>query len=137
MKPRRLLFDAELLLDVLFDRSEDETVPRLWARVELGAVEGLVTADAVSLIHAAASEARGAAHALRLIRELLRVFQVARVDQEVVDRALELARKDFALALLVVAARTARCHGVVTARAPQPQLGVACLTPAEALAALR
>lgn len=137
MKIRRLLLDDELLLDVLLAREDDEDAARLWARVELGAVEGLIAAQAVATIHRAAKQARGPAFALRLLRAVLRVFGIARVDAQVVEGAVELAGRDFETALLVTADRASRCHAVVTRRPTERDLGVACLSPAEALAAIR
>ena len=112
---RRILFDTNIILDVLLDRKPHaEASARVWAAVEAGMVDGLISAHAVTTIHYLIQKEMGAAKAKRIVAALLRVFAVAPVDGAVIQEAMRLPFSDFEDAVTAVAARLAACDYIVT-----------------------
>jgi predicted nucleic acid-binding protein len=111
----RILFDTNVVLDVLLDRQPHaEASASIWAAVETGAAEGMLAAHAVTTIHYLLQRERGNARAKRIVSAILRVFKVAPVDGEVVQEALHLPLSDFEDAVTSAAARLADCAYIVT-----------------------
>ena len=128
---KRLLFDVNVVLDVLLDRRPHaEASAAAWAAVEICIAEGLLAAHAVTTIHYLVRKEMGAAKATRTISSILQVFSVAVVDGAVVQEALQLSCSDFEDAVTAAAARTAGCDYIVT-RDPKGFRGspVRSLTP--------
>lgn len=112
---RRVLFDTNIVLDVLLDREPHaEASAAVWAAVELGAAEGLLAAHAVTTVHYLAARELGAAKARQAVSDILAVFRVAAVDSAVLEEALHLPFSDFEDAVTAVAARLAGCECIVT-----------------------
>lgn len=112
---RRLLFDVNVILDVLLDRHTHADAASLaWAFVEQGTVEGLLSAHAVTTIHYLNQKAVGQRRARATTEALLDVFGVAQVTSEVLRAALALGWPDFEDAVTAAAARAAGCHAIVT-----------------------
>ena len=112
---RRLLLDLSVVLDVLLDRKPHVTsAAALWAAVEAGRGEGVLSAHAFTTIHYLARRARGPRFARQTLEDLLRVFQVAPVDGAVVRSALALSWPDFEDAVCATAAATSRCEAIVS-----------------------
>jgi predicted nucleic acid-binding protein len=112
---RRLLFDTNVVLDVLLDRKPHvEASAAAWATVETGVAEGLLAAHAVTTIHYLLRKEMGAAKARRIISTILKVFRVAAVDGAVIEEALQLSFPDFEDAVTAAAARLADCDYIVT-----------------------
>jgi predicted nucleic acid-binding protein len=127
----RLLFDTNVVLDVLLDRRRfAEASARSWAAVETGVAEGLLAAHAVTTIHYLVRKELGNSQAARIISSLLGVFGVAAVNQEVLEEALRSPSPDFEDAVTAAAARCAGCDCIVT-RDPKGFRGstVRALTP--------
>ena len=127
----RLLFDTNVVLDVLLDRQPyAEASAAAWAAVESGKAEGLVAAHAVTTIHYLIRKEMGAVKAKRIVSAILRVFGIAVVDGAVVQEALQLSFSDFEDAVTAAAARLAGCECIVT-RDPKGFRGspVRSLTP--------
>jgi predicted nucleic acid-binding protein len=134
---RRILFDTNVVLDVLLDRQPYvEASSAAWAAVETGISEGMLAAHAVTTIHYLVRKEVGNTKARRIITAILRVFGVAAVDGAVVQEALQLPLSDFEDAVTAAAARLAGCECIVT-RDPKGFRGspVRALTP-EAVAPL-
>ena len=128
---KRVLFDVNVVLDVLLDRRPHaEASAAAWAAVEAGIAEGLLAAHAVTTIHYLVRKEMGAAKAMRTLSSILRVFHVAGVDGAVVQEALQLSCSDFEDAVTAAAARLAGCDYIVT-RDPKGFRGspVRSLTP--------
>lgn len=128
---KRILFDTNVVLDVLLDRQPYvEASAAAWAAVETGVAEGMLAAHAVTTIHYLVRKERGNAKARRIVSAILRVFGVAAVDAAVLQEALELPWPDFEDAVTAAAARTAGCEFIVT-RDPKGFRGspVRSLTP--------
>jgi predicted nucleic acid-binding protein len=134
---KRILFDTNVVLDVLLDRQPYvEASAAAWAAVESGVAEGLLAAHAVTTIHYLVRKETGNIKARRIISAILRVFGVATVDGAVLQEALQLPLSDFEDAVTAAAARLAGCECIVT-RDPKGFRGspVRPLTP-EAVAPL-
>jgi predicted nucleic acid-binding protein len=127
----RILLDTNIVLDVLLDRrAHAEASTRVWAAVENGRAEGVLSAHAVTTIHYLVQKELGTTHAKRLVSAVLRVLKVAAVDGAIVQDALQLPFADFEDAVTAAAARAAGCRFVVT-RDPKGfrQSPVSALTP--------
>lgn len=128
---KRILFDTNVVLDVLLDRKPYvEASAAAWAAVETGIAEGMLAAHAVTTLHCLVRKEKGALKAKRIISAILRVFGVAAVDGAVIQEALQLPFPDFEDAVTAAAARVAGCECIVT-RDPKGFRGspVRSLTP--------
>src|SRR5437773_9275509 len=91
-----LLLDVNVVLDVLLDRQPHvEAAASLWEMVERGRVKAYLPAHGVTTIHYLIRRERGPAFAARAVTDLLRVFDVAPVDVNVLRAAVALRMKDF------------------------------------------
>jgi len=112
---KRVLFDINVVLDVLLDRHpHTEASAAAWAAVEGGAAEGMLAAHALTTIHYLVRKELGNARAKRIVSAILRVFRVAPVDAAVLQEALQYPLADFEDAVTAAAARTAGCECIVT-----------------------
>jgi len=112
---RRILFDTNIVLDILLDRQPHvEASAAAWAAVETGIAEGMLAAHAVTTIHYLVRKELGDIKTRRIISAILRVFGIATVDARVVQEALQLPFSDFEDAVTAAAARSAGCEFIVT-----------------------
>jgi len=133
---KRVLLDVNVVLDVLLDRAPfADASSAVWAAVEQGEAEGLLSAHAVTTLHYLNAKAVGGRMARETTDALLSVFDVAGVDGAVLNAALALNWNDFEDAVTVAAAKRAKCDALVT-RDPSDFQGssVRVLTPSEARA---
>lgn len=133
---KRVLLDVNVVLDVLQDRAPfAEASSAVWAAVEQGRAEGLLSAHAVTTLHYLNAREVRPRIARDTTESLLDVFGVAVVDAGVLRAALGLRWKDFEDAVTASAARRARCDALVT-RNPRdfPLSPVRVLSPSEAAA---
>jgi predicted nucleic acid-binding protein len=112
---RKLLFDTNVVLDVLLDRQPyAEASAAVWEAVERGVSEGMLAAHAVTTIHYLVQKEKGNARAKRVVTTILGIFTVAAVDDATVREALQLPFSDFEDAVTAAAARRSRCDFIVT-----------------------
>jgi predicted nucleic acid-binding protein len=112
---KRILFDTNVVLDVLLDRQPyAEASAGAWAAVEAGVAEGMLAAHAVTTIHYLVRKEKGSTRAGRIISAILTVFGVAAVNGAVVREALQMPLSDFEDAVTAAAARLAGCELIVT-----------------------
>lgn len=133
---KRVLLDVNVVLDVLLDRKPfADASSAIWAAIERGEAEGLLSAHAVTTLHYLNAKAVGVRMATETTDALLSVFDVAPVDEAVLHSAVSLEWKDFEDAVTAAGARRAKCDAVIT-RNPRDFKGAAVrvLTPAEAVA---
>lgn len=133
---KRLLFDVNVVLDVLLDRKPfADASSAVWSAVERGDAKGLLSAHAVTTLHYLNAKAVGIRMATETTEALLTVFDVAPIDETVLRSAISLKWQDFEDAVTAAGARRAKCDAVVT-RNPRDFKGAAVriLTPAEAVA---
>jgi predicted nucleic acid-binding protein len=132
---KRVLFDVNVVLDVLLDRKPHvEASAAAWAAVETGMAEGLLAAHAVTTIHYLIQKETGAAKARGIVSAILRVFGIAAVNSAVIQEALQLSCPDFEDAVTAAAARLTSSDYIVT-RDPKGFRGspVRPLTPEAAM----
>ena len=111
----RILFDTNVVLDVLLDRAPfAEVSARLFSRVERGDLIGFVGATTVTTVHYLSTKVVGATGASDVVGKLLDLFSVAPVNRTVLVDALGLSVQDFEDAVLHEAARHAGVEGLVT-----------------------
>lgn len=110
-----VLFDTNVVLDALLDREPwAEAAVALFDRVESGGLNGHLEATTVTAIHYIARRNVGAGVADALMRDLLRLFDVAPVNRAVLEGALALGFVDFEDAVLHEAGRLAGAQAIVT-----------------------
>ena len=112
---KRVLFDMNVVLDVLLDRKPfaDQSATA-WAAIESGIAEGFLSAHAVTTIYYFVQKDRGGNYARRIISALLTVFDIAAVDQPVIQEAMRSTLADFEDSVTSTAARHAGCDYIVT-----------------------
>jgi len=111
----KVMFDTNVVLDVLLDREPHiDVAAKLFALVDNGRLEGSICATTVTTIYYIAAKSFGRRRAHTQVHELLGLFEVAAVDREVLDRALELDFADFEDAVAHEAARTSGMSAIVT-----------------------
>lgn len=102
-------------MNVLFDREPwAEASVALFDRVESGGLIGHLGATTVTAIHYIACRNVGAGVADALMRDLLRLFDVASVNRAVLEGALALGFADFEEAVLHEAGRLVGARAIVT-----------------------
>jgi len=105
---KRILFDVNVVLDVLLDRKPHaEASAAAWAAVETGMAEGLLAAHAVTTIHYLVRKETGAAKARGIVSAILRVFGIAAVNSAVLQEAMQLPCSGFEDAVTAASARLA------------------------------
>lgn len=135
---RRLLFDVNVVLDVLLGREPHLAASAAaWAVVERGGVDGVLPANALATIVDLAAGVLGREQARRVVDDLLTVFAVAAVDETVIRRAVGLGLADFEDAVVAAAAEADGC-ALIVSRAPSGFDGspVPAVTPEVLLAML-
>ena len=86
----RVLFDVNVLLDVLLDREPHvQVATKLVALVDNGRIGGAICATAVTTLYHLGAKDLGRRRAHDHIRTLLSLFEVAPVDHDVLQRALD------------------------------------------------
>lgn len=110
-----MLFDTNVVLDVLLDREPHATVgASLLSSIERGAIQGYLCATTVTTIHYLMQKALGADQARQKIRNLLRLFEVAPVNRAVLEAAGGSRLVDFEDAVMYEAALHVGATGIVT-----------------------
>ncbi|MBE0418366.1 MAG: PIN domain-containing protein [Coriobacteriia bacterium] len=112
----RVLFDANILLDVLLEREPHvEVAEKLVALVDNRRIEGFICATAATTLHYVGAKALGQRAVHEHLRTLLGVFEVAAVDRDVLQRALDAnGFTDYEDAVVHEAAHSAGCNAIVT-----------------------
>ncbi|HEY7819884.1 MAG TPA: PIN domain-containing protein [Vicinamibacteria bacterium] len=110
----RILFDTNVILDLMLGRPHGDVAGRLVAAVERERLAGLLCATSVTTVEYLVSRTRGRREAKHAIRALLRLFEVAAVTRAVLESALELPFSDYEDAVLHEAAYAAGAEGLVT-----------------------
>ena len=111
----KVLFDTNVILDVLLDR-EPFVYDSLYllSKVEQSEITGFVCATTITTIHYLASKTLGADQALRHINSLLSLFVIAPVNRIVIENAINSKFNDFEDAVLHAAAQHAGAKYIVT-----------------------
>lgn len=111
----RILFDTDIVLDLLLDRQPHSLFAgRLFSRVESGTCSGYLCATAVTTIHYLAAKVIGTKLACAEVGRLLALFEIAPVNRGVLAAALQAGFADFEDAVTHEAARQVDAHAIVT-----------------------
>jgi len=110
----RILFDTNVILDVLLDREPfSTTAAKLFSKVETGEITGYVCATTITTIHYLARKVIGTGSAMEEINKLMTLFEIAPVNRAVLDAALSSGFKDFEDAVVYEAALYKEVQGIV------------------------
>lgn len=134
----RVLFDTNVVLDLLLDRAPHAVVAaRLFTAVERKQLAGLLCATSVTTLDYLIARAIGREKARGAIRTLLRMFEVAAVTRAVLEAALEIDLDDYEDAVLHEAGQGAEAEAIVTRNASDFHgATLPIFSPAELVAAL-
>lgn len=111
----RVLFDTDVVLDLLLDRQPHSSVAaQLFSRVESEEIFGYLCATTVTTIHYLALKVIGPSRSRREIEKLLSLFEVAPVNRVVLEGALGSKFKDFEDAVIHEAAHQIDANAIVT-----------------------
>lgn len=111
----KVLFDTNVILDVLLDREPFSGVAScLLTKVEQSEIMGFICATTVTTIHYLVAKALGHQEADRHVRSLLTLFAIAPVNRVVLENGLAAEFEDFEDAVLHEAALHAGAECIVT-----------------------
>ena len=111
----RILFDTNVILDVLLDREPfSSTAAKLFSKVETGEITGYICATTITTLHYLTSKMIGADSAFEEINKLMMLFEVTPVNRAVLDAALSSGFKDFEDAVLHESGVYKETQGIVT-----------------------
>ena len=114
----KVLFDTDILLDILLEREPHvEVAAKLFSLVDNGRVKGSICATAVTTTYYMTAKGLGSKRAHDQVRTLLSMFDVATVDDGVLQRALDSGFRDYEDAVAHEAARAAGISAIVTRNA--------------------
>lgn len=114
----KILFDTDVVLDVLLDRPPFvEAALLLFNRAEQKAIQGYLCATTITNIYYIARPRVGKAVALNRIRELLNIFEIALVNRSVLSMAVDGSFSDFEDGVLYESARRVGAEFIVTRNA--------------------
>ncbi len=109
----RTLFDSDILLDLMLDRTPHAAIAaQLVARVERGEIIGYLAANTVCMLAAMAEETLP--NAKQPIHQLLGLFEIAPINRSVLDDAVQDGFAHFNDAVTYEAARHVEAQSIVT-----------------------
>ena len=111
----KVLFDTNVILDVLLDRKpfvNDSAL--LLSMAERSEIIGYVCATTITTIHYLIEKALGRNEAYRHIGSLISLFSIAPVNRVVFERALKSKFKDFENAVLYESAALSSVQYIIT-----------------------
>ncbi len=135
----KALVDLNVILDVLGRREPHyQASAEVWGAIEDGEVEGLIAAHSMTTVHYLIGRHLDDKRAKIAVQDILRVFSVAAVDQDVIQDAVGLGWSDFEDAVQMAAAYRAGADYLIT-RNPKDFRGgpIDVALPGEFLALLR
>ncbi len=92
----RVVFDLNIILDVLQERKEFyDFSARLLAYAETGAIQGWLAAHSVTTLFYLIAKDKSPEQARVTLTSLLQFLQIAPVDQNTIEQALNLPYRDF------------------------------------------
>ena len=113
----RILFDTNIVLDLLFDREQySEITAELFTLVESEIIEGYISASSLTDIYALSKETVGNNNAENQLKNLMKIFNVAAVNGPALEAALESKLDNFHDALVYEISLQIGAQGIVTRR---------------------
>jgi len=133
-----VLFDTNVILDVLLGRDPYvDAASKLFALVDNGRIKGSICATTVTTVYYIAAKDFGRGRAREQVHGLLGLFEVAPVDRDVLDGALDIDFADYEDAVLHESARSVGATAIVTRdRGDFARSTISALDPQELLAAI-
>ncbi len=114
----RILFDTNVVLDLLLDRNPfADDAAFLFGQVEKAEIIGYLCATTLTTVHYLLTKALGVKVANEHVRTLMAMFEVAAVNRLVIEEAIDLNFSDFEDAVLYQAANHAGMNYIVTRNA--------------------
>ncbi len=111
----KVLFDTNVILDVLLDREPfADDASYLLSKVERSELIGFACATTITTIHYLTAKALGVSDACRHIDSLLSLFVIAPVNRSVLENAARSKFDDFEDAVLHASALNAGAQYIVT-----------------------
>lgn len=111
----KVLFDTNIVLDVLMDRMPfADAAVELFSKVERGTIIGYLCGTTITTVYYLAAKAVGAPRAQEEVRKLLSLFEVAPVNRPVLESALIADFNDFEDAVIHEAACHVGAEAIVT-----------------------
>jgi predicted nucleic acid-binding protein len=111
----RVLFDTNVILDVLLDRPGfAEPAAALWRANEEGRLEGYISAMTPVNVFYIARKLKGAEIARQIAAELLTAFRLCPLDHATLQAALPLPLRDYEDAVQLASALMCQIDAIVT-----------------------
>jgi predicted nucleic acid-binding protein len=111
----KILFDTNVILDVLLDREPfSTTAAQLFSKVDTGDLVGYLCATTITTVHYLTTKVIGAQQAQHEIAKLLTLFEIAPVNRVVLKAALELKFTDFEDAVIHESATHVGAQAIIT-----------------------
>ena len=111
----KVLFDTNIILDVLLDRKPfSEHASYLMSKVERSEINGFVCATTVTTIHYLLSKHLDNEKSNESIHSIMALFEVASVNRVVIENALNSKFTDFEDSVLHESARHAGAEYIIT-----------------------
>ena len=111
----RVLFDTNIILDVLLLRKPYYTSATfLLSEVEQGNIEGYLCPTTITTIGYLVTKVKSASEAKRLIKNLLNIFKLTELPQQVFETACNHKISDYEDAVLHESAQLSNIEGIVT-----------------------
>jgi predicted nucleic acid-binding protein len=135
---RRVLFDLNVILDFVLDRSPHAApAALLWAAAERNQIDAFLPAHGITTVFYIVARHHDQRFARRVMDDLLLVPKIAPVDGPVLRRALALGWPDFEDAVCAAAAESVGCDAIISRDVRGfPKSPVRVLEPRAALALL-
>lgn len=110
----RVVFDTNVLLDVIFDRPGKENALKLVKAILDEKISGIISASSITDVYYMAKKGIGDRAAREAIFDLIALFDVAAVDGDVCSMALNIPMNDYEDAVLAVCAAREEADYIVT-----------------------
>ena len=111
----KVLFDTNIILDVLLDRKPfSDHASLLMSKVERAEINGCLCATTITTIHYLLSKHIDKEKAITSINSIMALFEVASVNRIVIENSLKLKFSDFEDSVLHESARHAGVEYIIT-----------------------
>ena len=111
----RVLIDINILLDVLQMRKPFyDASARLLALIEAGRIKGYIAAHSITTLFYLIQKDQSSAQARAHITSLLQFLEIAPVDQNIIEQALNLDYRDFEDAVQMISALQCKAEYLIT-----------------------
>ncbi len=114
----KVLLDTNIILDVLLDRKpHSPSAAAIFSLAETGVIQGYLCATTVTTLDYLLTQALEKKESRKLLRDLIRLFEIAPVNRSVIEDSLTGNMPDFEDAVLDQAAQRAGIDVIVTRNA--------------------